>query len=721
MNLVTRLATNLLSKVNNPTGAWNIVKWQSGRPYLPARNYQQLVKKYNSWVYACSNKNSTNCAQVPLRLYATKPSSKTKALFPTRKLQRSTLNYLRKSPSAAKFIASGVEVEEVLQHPFLDLLHNVNEFMNGFDLMEVSYLSQELTGNAYWHITKNEVTGLPLEIWPLFPQYMKIIPSKETFIDHYEYAVTNLEKHLVPPEEMIHFKYVSPTNAFYGEGPLQAAVVAADLGVSMNVYEASLMINRGQPDWALVLPEESGDPDDDAKKRMYSEWHKRFGGVKKSGKMAILHGGADLKQISLSPKEMAFLKGRKAVLEEIAAIFGVPLSKLTTENVNRANAEAGDYSYMKDTILPRLRKFEQKLNEQLLPMYDDRLFCAYDNPVPEDKEFRLKQIESLLKTGYSVINEQRKIDGLEPVEWGDIPLIPMGVAPLGTQAAALQQEQPKHIESVEQHKAPALPPAEHPTNFINQDFVRALQKYYRRQEAEILKNFDEDAAELVKGVVNGKRYHTKADAGDFISSWFDVEKWRNELSKVEEPFIRFTMFAGGSKALKKLRDDYTFDTLNPKVMNALEKHRFGSITGITDTMSKRLCKSLAEGLAAKETSKELRSRIQNLYDDVAAYDAVRIARTETIWAWNEGAVQGYIQSGVVTYKKWVSSGDDRTCEFCPLMDGKVVGVEGNYFDKGGVPLTGKEGGSLPFVYEDVGHPPLHPHCRCSIIAVVEVV
>ncbi|MBU1162784.1 MAG: phage portal protein, partial [Proteobacteria bacterium] len=76
----------------------------------------------------------------------------------------------------------------------------------------------------------------------------------------------------------------------------------------------------------------------------------------------MLHGGAEVKPVSISPREMAYLQGRKATREEVAAIYGVPLSKLTTDDINRANADAGDYSYMKDTILPRLRRIEQKIN-----------------------------------------------------------------------------------------------------------------------------------------------------------------------------------------------------------------------------------------------------------------------------------------------------------------------------------------------------------------------
>lgn len=722
MGLFAQLATYIVAKSQAAPGSWNISQFQDKRPYLPSFSHKDLVDRYSGWVYACANKNAINCAQVPLRLYAAKPNTKTKALFPTKTLEHGTVAYLSKSPTVAKYLAKAVEVEEVLDHPFLTLMQQVNGYMNQFDLLELMFLSQELTGNAYWYLFREGEIGLPTEIWPLMAQFIKIVPSKETFIEYYEYMVAGgIEKRRFEPENVVHFKYVSPRDAYYGLGPLQAAVVAADLSKSMNTFEVGLFLNRAQPDVALILPPEAGEPSTDAKKGMYKEWYKRFGGVKKGGGMAILHGGADLKQISLSPKDMAYLKGRKATLNEIAAIFGVPMSKLTTDNVNRSNAEAGDYSYMKDTILPRLRKVEQKLNEQLLPIYDERLFVAFDNPVPEDREYRLKEVELLLKTGYSSINEQRQIDGLEPVEWGNVPLMSMTIAPLGSVALIEPLPvPPKHIESIV-HKALPLPPFEQPTNFVNQSFVRDLQKFYRKQEKEILAAFDRDADELEKGAVNSERYHLKADAGDFTSSWFDAQKWSKELSEVEEPFIRYTMFSGGEKALRKLRDDLTFDPINPKVMNALEKHRFGSITGITDTMAKKIRKSLAEGMAANESKVELRKRIQAIYGDAIKYNAERIARTETIWAWNEGAVQGYIQSGIVTRKKWVSTGDDRTCEFCPEMDGRTISVEGSYFEKGGEGLIGNLGGLINFYYEDVEHPPLHVHCRCGVMAVVETI
>ena len=111
------------------------------------------------------------------------------------------------------------------------------------------------------------------------------------------------------------------------------------------------------------------------------------------------------------------------VLEEIAAGFGVPISKLLTNNPNRANAEVANRSWLRDTILPYCQMDEEKLNEKLLPMYgiEDDAFLAYDNPVPEDKVFQLNRRTRYVAAGIMTINEARREEGLAPITDGDQP------------------------------------------------------------------------------------------------------------------------------------------------------------------------------------------------------------------------------------------------------------------------------------------------------------
>jgi HK97 family phage portal protein len=695
----------LLAKAASP-GGYSVSQFQSGRPYYPDISHKSLIEKYIGWVYACANKNAISCAQVPLRLYVAKPSKSAKPRFRTRSLSRKQANYLYSSPSAQRFIRKASDVEEVEEHPFLDLLIKVNDFTNQFDLLEFTFLSQELTGNTYWLLVKSPL-GPPTEVWPMLPQFMKIVPDKTKFILRYEYSVDNISKQIIKPEDLVHFRYLSMKTNFSGMGPLEACVAAADLHKEMNAYEVGLMENRAHPDFAIVLPPEATMPGEDAQKRIEKKWLKKFRGTQNTGKPTWLYGGAKLEQLQLSPKELAFLQGRKATLTEICAVYGVPLSKIVTEDVNRANAEAGDYSYMKDTIRPRLRKVEQKMNEKLLPMWDESLFCAFDDPVPEDKEFRLKQTESHLKVGYSSINEERQLDGQDEVGWGNVPILPINVVPLGTAAAVADED--KAIRRQKLHKAPrTLPPLRLPTDAVPESFVEALRGFFKVQQEEILAAFDRD--------LGGKAVYRKG-AEDYMSAWFDMQRWNTELNQITEPFVRRTFMSGGEGALRQLTTARQFDTLNPRVAVALERHRHGNVVGINATTVKRLRTSLAEGLEEGETLTELRGRIEGQYDSFDKHRALVIARTEAIWAWNAGAVEGYIQSGMVQKKQWVSSGDQRTCGFCSDMDGKIIGVEKAFWDKGDVMQI--NGSKLSFEYDTIEHPPIHPQCRCTVVAVIE--
>jgi len=86
--------------------------------------------------------------------------------------------------------------------------------------------------------------------------------------------------------------------------------------------------------------------------------------------------------------------------------------------------------YAKFTISPRCLKVDTKLCEKLCPQFDDKLFLAFDDPVPENREELRVDREVNLSTGMTTINEERAKIGLEPTEWGDQPFIPSNMIPL---------------------------------------------------------------------------------------------------------------------------------------------------------------------------------------------------------------------------------------------------------------------------------------------------
>ena len=408
-----------------------LTPWQEGRAEKYT-NAATQVAKYRGWVYGFAGGNAVAVASTPLRLYVAKPSRGRVRGLKTARVPRGRLAMLKAHPRLGKAVEGASEVEEVLEHPILDLLEQVNPHMNQFEFIELTDIYLELSGNAYWLVIPNPL-GVPVELWPLPSQDVTPIVSRTTGISHYEVGRWQ-DKKKIPRDRIIHFKFPNPKAVSVGMGCVEAAMSGINLDEAMTTFETATLEHGGVPPVVVMLEDEQ---QDDAIKKMRRQWRQLYGGASQAGKVAFLSGGVDIKPLALSPKEMSFLRGREWTRDELGFIFGWPKSMITSNNVNLANANAGKAQYAERTIRPRCMRIDQKLTERLVPFFEVRtqgayMFLAFDDCVPDDLEYKLKQQESHLKTLYASINEERELDGLPPVPWGDVPIAPMNMQPLGT-------------------------------------------------------------------------------------------------------------------------------------------------------------------------------------------------------------------------------------------------------------------------------------------------
>ena len=699
MSLLQRICRYVVNKAN-PTAPAIITDVQTSMGHVAPRTVMQLIKRNTSWAYAAADMNAKNIAAPPLRLYVLKPTAGQKTRFPCRAIKSKQFEFLQSKAALSRKINRAGEVEEVLDHPLLDLLDEVNEQMSEFDLMYLLGSSLEVTGNAYWLKVRNGL-GVPIELWFLHPQFMRVKPDKNRFISVFEYGRKLGGMQKIDPKDIVFFKYVDVSNPVMGVGPLMKAILEVDLANSMNTHEFTLATRGGTPETILTYPAESIlQPDE--RKRIEREYKQKFRGEGKGGKLFIASGGAKIDKFGFSPKEMNFLGGRKWTKEAILSIFGIPTAIMDIQSVSRANAEVANNQYQNRTIVPRLLMIEGKMNEDLVPEFDDNLILSFDNPVNEDKEFRLKEIENHLRNSYSTINEERAVDGLDPIDGGD-ELKPSNPNPFN---GGLPEEPEKHINRKRRVPSLRMPAA----NFIPEPMTSDIQRYLRSVHEIIVNKATNDVLE--------QKSIDKASADDLVSSWFDFRLLDKELIKVTSPHIRASIVVAGERAIRSVAKDIKFDNTNPEVQKAMLK-REGRIAEINRTIQKDVRRAVSTGLAEGESGFKIRRRIEVVMgiDPMERKRAVRIARTETIWAFNEGAVQGYKQSGVVEAKEWLASADDRTCEWCSSMDGTIVGLDTSFLDMG-TDFTGTEGGILNNSYENTDHPPIHPLCRCTIIPVI---
>jgi HK97 family phage portal protein len=306
------------------------------------QDFNRLITEYKSWSYACATRNAFSVAKCALNIYSKN--------------------------------ANG-ELEQINEHPFLDLMQNVNPFFNKFELWTLTIIYLEMTGNNYWWIPKGTL-GIPTSIWNIPSQWMKIIPDEKEFIAGYIMMMPN--KGIRVPfekEEIVHFKYPNPFDLFYGLAPAWAAQYGIDMNNQLKTWGINYFMNNAQPSGVLSTEQSLSD---DSYRRLRDEWNRKYRGAENAGKMAILESGLKYQQTGTSMKDAKFEETSREPRDEIFSIFGVPASKLgLVEDVNRANAEANDYTYQKETVLPRLLLIEEKLNEKVMPMYDENLICKF--------------------------------------------------------------------------------------------------------------------------------------------------------------------------------------------------------------------------------------------------------------------------------------------------------------------------------------------------------
>jgi HK97 family phage portal protein len=413
---------------------------------------RSAVAAYRSWIFAAANLNAIAVASQPLRLYVRNRSAGTK-VWRTRATSRRAKAYLGGSleqlPSryaltkAAEYGDDYEVVEDA--HPILQLLSKVNPYQNGFDATVLRVLFGELTGNAYVHPVIDPALKIPVELWTMPSQYVEIMPGQkgEEFVKGYRYGATEEQKreNFYAPDEVIHFRRPNPSDLYYGMGKVEAAWGATLANEAIHEMDTAFFANKARPDYLLVV-KSNAHPDE--LERLEVAIDEKLRGSKRTGRFLTTTADIDLKPLSFPPKDLA---GREQIVEEIAAVFGVPVSMLKANDPNLASATVGFASWKQTTILPLLRMDEEALNQNLLPLFgiEEDAFLAYDNPVSEDERFAFEKLRAMVAGGMMTANEARMREGLEPIEdeMADALLVngqPLGgpapAAPLGMASAS---------------------------------------------------------------------------------------------------------------------------------------------------------------------------------------------------------------------------------------------------------------------------------------------
>lgn len=539
-------------------------------------------------------------------------------------------------------VAKSGKRKEITDHPLLTMLHYVNPFQTGNELFEMTQMHLDITGRAFWVLNYNNAKK-PAEIWIAEPHKMTIVPDPVKFISHYEYKNgTNVQK--LPTENVIYFNLPDPANLYSGASPTQASSVDISIERYTRRWQERFFYNNAEPQGIVTIP----GIDEEDLKRFEEEWKKKYRGLVGAHRLAFLNTEAKYERTGSTQKEMDFWRSDKANRDRLLLGLGMPLSVMgISENVNRANAEAGEFLFTRWVVRPRLVRIREKLNEQLAPKFGKGIELDFDEPVPETKEMQIQIAESGVRSGFLTINEARKSLGFDPIPSGNVLLIPLNMIAQPITGDLVKPSLPPKEEPAEE---PIPPKSKIVKNLFKEErdkeaywkayagraeqweekLILDLKEMFRRQEERVLAKLNPNAdVNKLLNLREAKKEYKKATEETLLASLSESVNGGQNLVNPENPHKQIS------------GEEY----VNEEALKWLKTRIGWAAEEVSETTSEMLSSALAAGFEAGESMDEIAERVKQVFDICSDSRALKIARTEIIMASNEGALLGYEESG----------------------------------------------------------------------------
>ena len=696
----SRKGAGVLESANDP-----FTIWASSKRISPAK----AMAVYNGWVYACIRAIAEEIANMQWRLFSLK----------------------------------GEDATELFDHEVLDLLNGVNEFQTGYELKYTIAAHLESVGNFYGYLEGvSSETDKPKAIHPLAPDRMRPVVGKSTFpnrIVKYLYTDNGGIREF-QPYEILHLKYPDPNDPNEGIGTVQSIGLWIDADTYAMEFNKRFFMHGARIGGIILSDNARTKPQLEHIKASFEAAHK---GYDSAYKTLILPKGTKYEQASESQKDMDFANLMLMMRDRILAGFRVPRTVLgITDDVNRANAEATNYIFALRTIKPKMQLIVAYLNEFLVPRYGENLYLDFEDPVPENTELKIQEMRAT--TGVLSPNEMReRYFGYDPIQNGDEVMVAFNLVPLGAptpKAAKGRKSQNGSRPSVRYAKAAKK------RRELGREFAEktvALMKFWEAQQAAIAKKAlrdltDDDykivyagfekrvvtyiklVAEAMRKLNRGQRDRVLNNLADAVKAMTSIKKGvsQHDLFDLREemgitidlvsPSLT-DLYQTESNEASKLLGTVPIDIVANLEMRQALTHAIELMSrSYNETTLDLLKAKLDQGIASGAGVFELRDIVREVYAFSDENRAEMVARTESFRIANDSTKRTWQASGVVRTIRWYAANDELTCDACAAMNGKVIDINDNFFDKGD-PVPGLP---KPVEYDDVGAPPLHPDCRC---------
>lgn len=582
-------------------------------------------------------------------------------------------------------LPDGAEPHET--HPVRQLLVNPNRESNEARFLAQVAMTMAVAG--FCVIEKERAAGgWPVALWPVNPAWCKPVPRRDALPD-WEVRVPGYEPVTLAAEDVIALTFADrPDMTPTGIGPVEIVLREVALLNTMTDFLKAFFDQGAMPVYGLIPSPDLGELSQAQVDLVKEKWRQRYGGLSRATDPAILQGIQDVRRLSFDFDELAFTDLRDLSDLSITQAFGVPPilagSRFGLERSTFANYGEARRSFYEDTVSPLWNRIEDAFSRQLLPEFAGSQpyslsFDISNVPAMRDDQLPRKQFYlSALSGGGITRNDFRRELGLPTVTGGDVFLQSMATV-----------EVPATAESGRRslgagHEVRALPSGSlYRLSHEQRSTVGAMQKRQIERIAGLV-------APLLAVFFHeqGGRVWEAFSSGQYDAGGFD---WFAELVVLRELVsgVHVTAMEAAFASVSDLGLAVNWDLHNPHVASTISS--LGErIVGIDATTRADVQRVISDALDEGVTMGDLEIRLTGLFDETYQGRSRTIARTETMYAYNQGSVLAYQDSGVVGYVECMDN--KRHTEHYGASDGlSCAERDGTIWplDQASIPLNGE--------------------------------
>ncbi len=591
--------------------------------------------------------------------------------------------------------------ERAPEHPVYPLLKRKANFQStAFNFRRTLQAHAMTWGGGFAEIELNN-DDEPIGLWPLLPDRTEVLRVDGQKI--FKTTVGNDDVFL-RADQVLYIPGLG-FDGLRGYSVINYAKQAIGAGLAAEQFGAEFFGNGARPGGVITRKDSLTE---EAQDRIRRSWDTKHQGLSNAQRVAILDEGMDYKMIGVPPEDAQFIASKQFSVEDVVRFFRVPPHKV--QHLLRStfsNIQDENRSYVADTLQAWLVNWEQEVNITLFDEDEQDEFFAEHNVealLRGNSEDRAAFYQSGINNGWMNPNQVRAKENMNPYEGGERYYISQNVIPVeqaGMNMARTSRQQPVDTEerTAQEKRATASATERH-----------RVQKAHVRAFASVADRLIIRETESVRGIVT--KVYGERNAEEFGNDL--IRFYENFLEIVRAAFTPLlTTYADTIKSIiaeelgRDISPDPTFEQFTEEYINGfsvryVRKSRKQLDAIVNEVPIEQQADAVLERLDQWENGNP---------DGSGTPRRDKLADNESVRAMGALSKAAYAAASVLTLR-WVTFGTN--CPFCNKLDGKIIGIQENFMDKGDILDPDIEDEEPMTVRAHVGHPPLHNFCNCGV-------